>query len=222
MDVYSLTTAEVEELYPRFLCLACGHRWTFPVAFTLGDDLWSGPFRSPCPQCGAEAVNLAPPRERIVVDLVQAIRAADLTIDEIGEITRVLQGKRGGDISPRELAERAPRASKLGVIASRVGEQWPILVTAALAAVVSLYAQHQSHADAERALAVAKKAQEVPRTGSLTNQQCAFVVEQVEKARAAAQDRADGRQASKGAEADDRQRDADDSSVSGRGGADDH
>ncbi len=110
--------------------------------------------QKPCPVCGAPIVQLREPKPALSIQIVSAVRDADLTPDDLSELADAL-GRAATNASPRELAALVPAASKVITIASKAGENW-IGLLALIVAVIAIYIAHtdaqQAHQDAERAI----------------------------------------------------------------------
>jgi hypothetical protein len=150
--------------------------------------------QKPCPQCGAQAIQLNEAKPTLPVEIATAIRDADLTPDQIGTLARVIR-EADPEISPRELADRVqiPAASPLITVASRAGKNWIALLSLILT-VTAIYVAHtdvqqahhdaeraiqQSHMDAEKAL---REAREPSRsTGTLSQEEVNRIAAQIEQ-----------------------------------------
>ena len=112
-----------------------------------------------CPRCGQRVTELKPPPP-VPIQLVQAVRDAKLTPDELLSIADAVRDAPPG-LSPRALAERVPSASKLITVASKLGESWAELLVIAVT-LIGTYVMHQdserAHRDAVRARPDAEQA----------------------------------------------------------------
>lgn len=148
---------------PKAVCLRCG--WTGTPNHTILRDEHGDPAlvvsQKPCPICGAGTTTLDSPKRSLPVEIITAIREANLTGDELSAVGDAVRAA-AQDVSPRELAEQVPAASKLITVASRAGENW-LQLLALVVSIVAIYIAHadtqQAHRDAEEALRVARQAQ---------------------------------------------------------------
>lgn len=136
-------------------------------------------------------IQLGETRPSLPVEIVTAVRDANLTVDDLEQLTAALRDAPEG-ISPRAMAERVPRASKVITIASRAGEQWLALL-AIIVTAISLYIAHtdsqQAHQDAEAAHRDAVQAHQdaeratrtAERTGSLSDEDIRKITRQIEE-----------------------------------------
>lgn len=148
---------------PRAICLYCG--WSgIPNHNFLRDEHGGVSLilsEKPCPRCGRQTTQLAPPPP-VPIQLIQAVRDAKLTPDELTAIADAIREAPEG-LSPRDMAQRVPAASSLITVASRIGEKWVELLVIAITLVV-LHVQttdaERAHQDAERAHEDARQAHE--------------------------------------------------------------
>lgn len=149
--------------------------------------------QKPCPQCGAQSIQLNESKPSLPVQITTAIREANLSPDELTTFARVVR-EASPETSPRELADRAkiPAAENVISVASRAGKNW-IGLLGILIALVAIYMSHtdaeQAHRDAERAIGQAyldaeQATHAVNRTaarptGMLTEDQVRKIAEQI-------------------------------------------
>ena len=106
-----------------------------------------------CPACGATLVQLGEEKPSLPIQIISAVRDADLASAEILELAEgVRQAKE--DTSPRELSQQFPAATQIFTVASRAGEGWIAKLTLVLT-VIGLYLAYaginQAHRDAQQA-----------------------------------------------------------------------
>lgn len=151
-----------------------------------------------CPVCGSQLVQLGEKKPPLPLQIVAAIRDADLTQAALSELRSAVE-QASRDTSPRELATQVPAASKIFNVASKAGENW-IGLLALVLATIGMYVAHmdaqQAHHDAQEAIGQAREESErarrdakregeqIPRsqksTGALSNEDVDKIVEQVE------------------------------------------
>lgn len=141
---------------PKAVCVRCGWSGT-PNHQILRDDHGDASLvlsQKPCPVCGTKTVQLGEQKPPLPIQIVTAVRAADLTSAQLLEIVEVAR-RAPSDVSPRELSDQVPVASKIITIASRSGEGWIGLLAIVLTA-IAMYVAHmdsrQAHRDAEEAI----------------------------------------------------------------------
>jgi uncharacterized protein HemX len=109
--------------------------------------------QKPCPKCGAPTTQLNETKPPLPIQIITAVRDADLSPVELLELADAVRDA-PAEMSPRQLAEQVPAASKIITIASRAGDRWIELLAVVLAA-VAFYVQHvdaqQAHRDAQQA-----------------------------------------------------------------------
>jgi hypothetical protein len=188
------------------LCVYCG--WSGTPNHAVLRDTHGSPAllvsQKPCPRCGRETINLKAPKASLPVEIVTAVRDADLTSAELLALADALRNA-PSDASPRSVADQVPSASKLITIASRAGKHWLELLTLIVMA-VALYVQHhdaqqahhdaqqahhdarRAHADAEAAHADAQKAHRdaasaARSTRALSDEDIERIIQQIERDR---------------------------------------
>jgi hypothetical protein len=105
---------------PKALCLHFGWSGTPPHTL-LRDDRGDASLIlsvKRCPRCDRELTQLREKQPPIVVQIVTAIREADLTADELLRLADVVR-EATNDTSPRDLAAKAPGASNIIAILPR-------------------------------------------------------------------------------------------------------
>jgi hypothetical protein len=149
--------------------------------------------QKPCPNCGAQSIQLGEPKPSLPVQIATAIREANLSPSELTTLARVVRDA-SPETSPRELADRAkiPAAENVISVASRAGKHW-IGLLGLLIAVVAIYISHtdaeqahqdaeqairQAHLETEQAVHAAERTATRP-TGALTEDQVQKIAEQI-------------------------------------------
>lgn len=146
-----------------------------------------------CPECGGTVIQLGEEKPPPAIQIVTAIREADLTRDELSELVDVLRDA-PNDASPRALAQRVPKASGILTAAGRAGADWRFLLTTILT-VIALYFAYvavqdadrahidaaQAHRDAVEAHEDAERAVQLATTGQLTEEQSLDILRQIDE-----------------------------------------
>lgn len=146
----------------RAWCFRCG--WTgvpeqLPMRDDHGDVVITISVKA-CPRCGRQTTQLEQEKRPLPVQIVEAVREADLSAEELLELADALENA-PSDISPRQLAQQVPGASTIITIASRAGEaSWMALLGLIVAVVIGYVAIDQAHTDAQQAHRDAERAAE--------------------------------------------------------------
>jgi hypothetical protein len=147
----------------KSMCLYCG--WSGTPDYTNLLDVHGAPAllvaSKVCRRCGMRpTVQIGEQKPPLPVLVVAAFRDANLTREELDALADAIRDA-ADNMSPRQLAEQVPAASKIVTVASKAGAHWLDLLTAVLMA-VSLYVMHadaeRAHRDAGRAHADAERA----------------------------------------------------------------
>lgn len=143
----------------RAWCFRCS--WTgvpdyLPLRDDHGDVVMTVSSRA-CPRCGHETTPLEREKRPLPVQIIEAVREAVLTGEELLEFADALANAPSG-ISPRQLAEQVPGASAIITVASRAGERWIPLLALILSVVIGYLAIDRAHTDAQQAHRDAERA----------------------------------------------------------------
>jgi hypothetical protein len=130
-----------------------------PLRDDHGDVLMTVSVKA-CPRCGHATTQLEQEKRPLPVQIVEAIREADLTAQQLLELADAVDNAPSG-ISPRQLDEQVPGASTIIEVASRAGEaSWIALLGLILTVVIGYLAIDQAHTDAQQAHRDAERAVE--------------------------------------------------------------
>jgi hypothetical protein len=141
-------------------CFSCG--WTgvpdhLPLRDDHGDVVMTVSLK-PCPRCGRETTQLEREKRPLPVQIVEAVRQADLTAQQLLELADAVDNAPRG-ISPRQLADQVPGASTIITVASRAGEaSWIALLGLILTVMTGYLAIDRAHTDAQQAHRDAERA----------------------------------------------------------------